>query len=111
VQGVESISVRVGEFRNVDVQSLEFAFDGLKADYIGFGDTRLVVKTIPALAVCQNNEHHYHPRYDNGFRCDVGDCGSGIGLLEEGEELDVIGYTLAQAAPERDSMVNISARS
>lgn len=89
---VVRIQVVVGQFRNVDIESLQFAFDQLKEFQTGCGGCKLEAETIQARAVCAPAGHTYSPVLDNEFKCDI--CGGGIGKLLSGEELDVIGVTL-----------------
>jgi hydrogenase nickel insertion protein HypA len=85
-----SVAVRIGEFRNVDTQSVAFAFDALKLSKPGCEDCRLIVEPIPVSAQCTNG-HNYNPTLDNSYQCS---CGAGIGKIESGEELDVTRVTL-----------------
>lgn len=89
----QSIQVTVGEFRNVDPQSLTFAFDSLKLLYPGCGTCELVLLEQPASAICAGDgQHIYRPQYDSVFRCT--ECGAGISSLRSGEELLVTGITI-----------------
>ena len=92
------VSILVGSFRNVDIESLEFAFDCLKRDIEGCSRCFLKAELVLARAFCQSERHRYSPDLDHQFRCPQ--CGSGIGELICGEELDVIGITLAANAGE-----------
>lgn len=91
-KSVRGVHVVVGEFRNVDPESLEFAFDNLRDLHDGCHDCKLTVEVTKSLALCKNNGHIYHPSYNSVFACDK--CGSGIGKLLCGEELDVVKIVL-----------------
>ena len=82
------ISVRIGEMRNVENDSLDFAFENLKSLYKGFEDCHLEMNLIKARACCRQANHQYNPRFENAFCCEQ--CGSGIGKLVAGEELDLV---------------------
>lgn len=91
-ESVVEIHIIVGEFRNVDIESLEFAFDQLKSLNPGCGACRLKADVVSSRAVCLKGDHVYHPEFERVFRCEI--CGDGIGKLLSGEELDVVGVTL-----------------
>lgn len=84
----QSVSVLFGEFRNVDAESVTFAFDNMKMMYAGCSACQLSVNTITAAAYCKDNHHKYRPQATNAYRCP--ECGSGVGKLCQGEELDVV---------------------
>lgn len=90
---VLQVEVRVGEFRNVDPESLDFAFNNLRLLYDDCHRCRLALEVAPALARCVPGNHAYRPLFEQGFRCT--ECGGGIASLETGEELDIVGYTIA----------------
>ncbi len=96
---VMKIQIIVGEFRNVDIESLEFAFDHLKDFHDGCSGCKLEAETIQAKAVCRSGTHTYRPSADNTFKCEI--CDAGIGKLLSGEELDVIGITLLSRQKEQ----------
>ena len=50
---VKTVAVRIGEFRNVDCDSLSFAFDSLKGLYCGLSDCELSLESIKTLAWCR----------------------------------------------------------
>ncbi|HIA51538.1 MAG TPA: hydrogenase maturation nickel metallochaperone HypA [Candidatus Melainabacteria bacterium] len=83
-----NVSVVFGEFRNAEPESVEFAFDNMKAFYPGAANCQLVINTISAMAQCKRAQHKYHPEASNAYRCPT--CDSGIGNLLQGEELDVV---------------------
>ncbi len=89
---VGSIELRIGEFRNVEMESLAFAFDSLKGLYKGFGGCMLYCNTVKAAAVCRRFGHKYHPDFSLSYCCP--DCGSGIGKLIKGEELEIVKLSL-----------------
>ena len=89
----EVVSVRIGEFRNVDPESLTFAFNSLKIDFPNCESCLLELQTIEATATCRVNKHRYHASPANAYRCSQ--CDSGIGKLLTGEELDITAITLA----------------
>lgn len=88
---LQSVHIVIGEFRNVDPQSLEFAFDALKTSSPACNKCRLQIEIQTALAHCASSSHSYRPSLDNGFRCT--ECGAGIGSIERGEELEIRGFT------------------
>jgi hydrogenase nickel insertion protein HypA len=83
----QSVTVLVGSFRNVDDDCLQFAFDALKADRSGCEACQLRISKSEVRARCNENDHIYTPREDDFYRCN---CGSGMGEILQGEELDVI---------------------
>lgn len=85
---VKSVSVIVGEFRNVETESLQFAFDSLKSMYEGLSHCELELESVKPRALCSKNKHHYSPCFQNKYCCDK--CGSGIGKIVCGEELEVV---------------------
>ena len=97
---VQSIKVQLGEFRNVDLDSLQFAFNSLKTSFKGCSASELKAEIGVAVAICQNCHQQYHPGIDLAFRCDK--CGGGIDKLVSGEELNIIGITLELADAEKN---------
>ena len=91
---VVCINVRIGEFRNVDPESLTFSFDCLKQEFSLLLDTELRIDWVPALAHCRENAHNYKPIADQFFACPT--CGSGIGNLVAGKELEITGFIVAE---------------
>ncbi len=85
---VEKVLVRVGEFTNVDPESLIFTFDSLKSLYEICRSSMLKLQTVQTLALCNDNGHEYHAQPDNSFRCPI--CGSGMNRLLAGQELDIV---------------------
>lgn len=90
--GISNIKVRIGEFRNVEVDCLEFAFDNLKSSFAGCQNSQLTVETIIACAQCRDCGDSYHPDFERAFRCN--NCSGGIGKLITGEEMDVVTISL-----------------
>ncbi len=90
----------IGEFRNIDVDSLSFSFDTLKKFHLGISSCNLEFETIPTEAVCQKENHIYHPTFENTFLCEQ--CQSGIGKIIRGEELDLVGTTILSSSMEND---------
>jgi hydrogenase nickel incorporation protein HypA/HybF len=84
---ITKIVIRIGEFRNVDPESLEFAFDALKKDSEEVKDAKLEMQSVSARAVC-TNQHEFHPSAANYFACN--NCGEKIESFLAGEELDII---------------------
>ncbi len=82
------VSVILGEFRNVEAESVQFAFDNMKVFYSGVENCQLEASTIVSLAKCKDSDHKYHPEPQLAYRCPL--CGAGIGRLLQGEELDVV---------------------
>lgn len=94
------INVIVGEFRNVEPESVSFAFDNMKVLYTGAEECELCIEAISALAKCNDNDHQYHPKATNGYRCPT--CGCGMGKLLQGEELDVVNVVLEVDATNKE---------
>lgn len=90
-----SVNVRVGEFRNVDPDSLSFAFDSLKKNYQGCTTCALNLELIEARALCKDGRHEYRANADNAYRCP--ECNSVIGAMVAGEELDITKIMVFQA--------------
>lgn len=97
----QTVSVLFGEFRNVDPESVSFAFDNMKAMFPGCLDCRLSISTIAAAAHCKENDHQYRPIAENAYRCPT--CGSGIGKLLQGEELDVVNVVVEIEKPDKEN--------
>jgi hydrogenase nickel insertion protein HypA len=93
-----SVTVLVGEFRNVDEDALRFAFDSLKQSIPDCSGCELIVVESRLVARCAEHNHLYGPSADHYYRCD---CGSGMGTIQKGQELEVIGCTL-EAIPEEE---------
>jgi hydrogenase nickel insertion protein HypA len=86
------VDVLVGEFRNVDPDSLRFAFENMRQFYPLCSSCQLHIEIAHAMAVCKTQDHRFSPQISTGFRCTH--CGGPIGKLLCGEELDVVGITL-----------------
>jgi hydrogenase nickel insertion protein HypA len=93
-----SVTVLVGEFRNVDEEALRFAFDSLKHSIPDCSVCELIVLESRLVARCAQKNHLYEPSPDEYYRCH---CGSGMGTIQKGQELEVIGCTL-EAIPEEE---------
>lgn len=104
VNAALSVEVVIGEFRNVDLESLQFAFQSLRQFFPGCEHCCLEAQLIQAVAKCQQG-HVYRPDFERGFRCAA--CDGGIQQLQCGEELDVICIRLRSndrdGAPESDA--------
>ena len=87
-----SVHVRIGEFRNVDVESLRFAFDSLKDLYPACAGCVFVPELTAAIALCRKQQHKYHPKPANAYRCSQ--CDGGIGTLLAGEDLAITNIEL-----------------
>ncbi len=96
----QSVEVLFGEFRNVDPESVSFAFDNMKAMFTGCANCQLSINTIFAAAHCKDNDHQYRPQAQNAYRCPT--CGSGIGKLLQGEELDVVNVIVEIESPQKE---------
>lgn len=86
-----SITILVGAFRNIEIETLQFAFDALKEERPGCSNCDLQVKTSHLLARCAQNNHLYEPTPEKNYRCE---CGAGMGSIVRGQELDVVNCTL-----------------
>lgn len=82
-----SVTVQIGEFRNVDPDSLKFAFDSIKDSLPTCKNCQLQTIYIEAEAVCIS-AHSFRPTSENQFSCPV--CGAGVKQFKAGEELDII---------------------
>lgn len=88
-----SVHVLLGEFRNVEPESLQFAFDSLKTFYDGLEDCKLILELVETRAYCQGPDRHmYSPTFETHYCCEK--CGSGMGELICGEELEIIKISL-----------------
>lgn len=94
LEAVLNIEVGIGEFRNVDPDSLTFAFDWLKASQKPLSACHLSTRLIAAQALCRGSQHKYRPSADLSYRCPL--CREGMGKLLAGEELDILGMTFQQ---------------
>lgn len=88
-----SVTVRIGEFRNVDPDSLKFAFDSIKASFPSCGNCQLQTEYVEAEALCVANSHLFRPSSQNKFSCPV--CGAGIKQFIAGEELDIVSIVIS----------------
>lgn len=91
---VSKIVLQIGEFRNIDSESLEFSFSALRKDFPMMETTELEIKEIKAIALCSNQNHEFHAQPVNYFSCTT--CGGGIGKLLTGKELDIINIEMEQ---------------
>lgn len=89
---VTAIHVIIGQFRNIDIDSLKFAFDNIRPMYAGCSNCKLEAEVVTARATCRGCSDTYNPDMATSFRCPG--CGNGVGQLICGEELDVVGITL-----------------
>lgn len=103
---VSNVAVKIGDFRNVDSESLIFAFNSLKSLYAGLSTCTLDIESIKTQAWCSKAGHRYNPSIERGYCCDQ--CDSGIGQLICGEELDVVKITLKSDAPEESKQLCMS---
>ncbi len=91
---VVSIKVEIGEFRNIDPESLTFAFESLRKDSQELKDASLKINLVEARAVCAQ-KHEYHPLPDSYFACTI--CGGSLETMLRGEELNITGIELQDA--------------
>lgn len=87
-EAIKSIKVRIGAFRNVDPESLLFAFQSLKGESDLTRDCDLLIEPVSAVARCSISGHEYHPLAEEYYCCTI--CGGGIGELICGKELDIV---------------------
>ena len=85
---VIKITLNVGEFRNIDSESLQFTFSALRKEFALTHHTQLEIRCIPALALCTTANHEFHPEPENCYSCTT--CGGGIGKFISGKELDIV---------------------
>ena len=104
----QSVNVIFGEFRNVEPESVSFAFDNMKQFFPGAANCLLSISKIAAVAKCRENRHKYHPEATEAYQCPT--CGSGIGELLQGEELDVVNVVveLERSEEEKQEHARIS---
>ncbi len=102
---VTNVHIIVGEFRNVDIDALTFAFDNLKSLYAGCTNCKLEASLTRTRAYCRGGNHLYNPEFNNAFCCT--ECGAGIGKLMAGEELDIVDIALAASALEEEQYARI----
>lgn len=89
---VGAVEVSIGEFRNVDAESLLFAFDCIKPIFPALENCHLEICLIEANALCRENDHLYRPSLERAFQCP--ECGGAIGKLISGQELDIVSVTI-----------------
>ena len=85
----DRVDLLVGEFRNVDPDSLTFAYNALKVDYPSLQHSQLNITIVPLTAVCNLYSHTYSPRAVDAFCCPQ--CKGGIDHIVSGKELDIVG--------------------
>ncbi|MDZ4836945.1 MAG: hydrogenase maturation nickel metallochaperone HypA [Candidatus Melainabacteria bacterium] len=95
---VVKIVVQVGEFRNIDAESLEFTFSALRKEFPRTQNTELELINIKAIALCSLQNHQFHPEPANYFSCTI--CGGGIQNLISGKELDIVNIEIEQCLTE-----------
>ncbi len=93
---VVKITLNVGEFRNIDSESLQFTFSALRKEFALTHHTQLEIRSIPALALCTTAYHEFHPEPDNCYSCTI--CGGGIGKFLNGKELDIVNIEIETKA-------------
>ncbi|QQR59528.1 MAG: hydrogenase maturation nickel metallochaperone HypA [Candidatus Melainabacteria bacterium] len=84
---VQNIELAVGKFRNVDIESLRFAFNALRSDFSLLSEAVLDITEVDAHAYCAANLHEYLIDCKNNFACPF--CGSGVGRVSSGQELEI----------------------
>lgn len=84
--------LRIGSFRNVDGESLQFAFDALKQSCVRCKNCSLRYYYVPVKATCASNQHEYCPSADHHYRCHS--CDAGIGSILSGNELEIVSVKL-----------------
>lgn len=84
---VKNIQLALGKFRNVDVESLQFAFNSLKGEIKSLSEAILDIEEIEARVFCQEQKHSYVLDFQKGICCP--ECGSGVGKFESGQELEI----------------------
>lgn len=87
-EAVGAVYLRVGEFRNVDPQSLEFAFDNIKVLYDRCQTAELKIETVKPRAICQFS-HVYSACPALQYRCPY--CSGAVKKFLNGEELEIVG--------------------
>ncbi len=87
-EAVAAIYLRVGEFRNVDPESLEFAFDNIKVLYEQCQNARLKMEIVKPLAICRSG-HVYSACPGLQYRCPY--CSGAVKKFLHGEELEIVG--------------------
>ncbi len=85
---IVSITIRLGEFRNVDPESLQFVFGALRKDLEMTANASLKIERVPTMAYCRGNRHRFHPEISNYYGCS--ECESGIDEIIEGNELYIV---------------------
>lgn len=99
---VSEVHITVGTFRNVDPESLQFAFDFLKSGYVDCAKSRLVLEVVDARAICREKGHEFRFGPQSSYRCPV--CGSQAGELVAGEELEIRRIVAFERKPEAASV-------
>ena len=96
-----SIVVQIGEFRNVDNESLRFAFDCMKRDSVQTASAILKIIDVKAEAICSGDGHNYHPVKENFYSCTG--CGGGIAKMIRGKELNLLNLEFNSSTEEEES--------
>lgn len=97
------VVIAIGEFRNVDPESLKFAFDSIRSEYKNCADCQIEIRNVPGKAVCVKQNHVFHPAPATRFACPL--CGSGLKEFCAGEELDIEKIILSTSAKAPDCKV------
>lgn len=87
-RAITKVVVEIGQFRNVEPESLLFAFDAMKKESSLTSQARLQIKLITPVAICSSGGHQYKPEQINHFGCNL--CKGGIKEFIKGKELDIV---------------------
>ena len=85
-KGIESIKVKVGKASGVVPDSLQFAFEALKAETIA-GKAVLMITEIPVGGFCESCKRNFTVEESYVISCPL--CGKTSFRLETGRELNV----------------------
>lgn len=84
---IVSVTLRIGDMREVVPEALDFAWESLREDDPLTVDTELITQEVHPRSVCaQCGEEFDHDR----FHCRCPKCGSGQTLTVRGRELDIV---------------------
>lgn len=82
-----SVTLRIGDMREVVPEALDFAWEALRENDPLTVDTELITEAVHPRSVCvQCGAEFDHDR----FHCRCPKCGSGQTITERGRELDIV---------------------
>lgn len=102
---IGTVYLRVGEFRNVDRESLIFAFNAMRTFYACIVNAELLIEEVPLEAVCKDG-HKYSPTAKLYFACP--ECLGPIGKIISGQELDIVALEVKETLSDVEAKSSVA---